>query len=141
MDLSDWSAVPAAMGRPAPSAAETAGGLLTVRLAGATTYSASPSPFCNSQDNVRLTNIYRQMLPETTFTYKRVQHGNNFISWCEIFHSWTNINNYSCDVGHCRKRTSRDEAVSKFSHESSLATSSHILLISGNRDRGWLLIS
>uniref|UniRef100_A0A0A9CY11 Uncharacterized protein n=1 Tax=Arundo donax TaxID=35708 RepID=A0A0A9CY11_ARUDO len=44
IDLSDWSAVLAAMGSPAPSAADTSGGLLTIRLSDATAYSASPPP-------------------------------------------------------------------------------------------------
>lgn len=44
--LSDWRAVQAAMGKLAPSAGDTSGGLGTVRLAEATAYWASPPPFC-----------------------------------------------------------------------------------------------
>jgi hypothetical protein len=43
------SAVTAAIGRQAPSATDTSGGLSTVRDADATAYSASPPPFCNGR--------------------------------------------------------------------------------------------
>jgi len=42
--FSCWSAVDAAVGREAPSAADTSGGRTTVSDAGATAYSASPPP-------------------------------------------------------------------------------------------------
>jgi hypothetical protein len=60
------------------------------------------------------------------------------ISCCEIFHSRTNSNNFSCNVGHCRKMRSRDEDISKLFDESS---NKYRLWISGKRHRGWLQTS
>ena len=64
-----WRAVRPAMGSPAPSAADTSGGLGTVKFSLATAYSASPPPYCHQHDKER---ERRSLIWSTPF----------FLVWC-----------------------------------------------------------
>jgi hypothetical protein len=56
--VSAWRAVTPAMGKPAPSAAETSAGLATVSFSLDTANSASPPPYCQYTTRIERTKKY-----------------------------------------------------------------------------------